>query len=107
MSITACSGLQIRDNAKEKYAILDAAYMMAVMDILAARSEWRRKCNELRNRFYEVNSKDLDTPEAVLQAIKDHNAVLPQIETINAFIDEDGSIVSRVNKIQCMADNAE
>ena len=99
--LSACTGMQIRDGAKEKFAILDAAYMVAVTDVLSARTEWRRQCNVLRDKYYEVNSQTLTSTSEVEAAIQNHNKMLPQIETISAFTDDDGSIVSRVNKVQC------
>jgi uncharacterized protein involved in tolerance to divalent cations len=101
MILSGCTALELRDSAAEKGRLLDAAYTVALMDVVQQRQKWRERCADLREMLFVVSTTDLTTVESVEAAIAAHNKNLPKVETALALTDGDGSLLSHVNRVTC------
>jgi len=99
--LSGCTALEIRDSAAEKSRMIDAAYTVALMDVIQQRQKWRERCGELRELLYTISTTELTTTDEVKAAIAAHNENLPKVETALALTDGDGSILSHVNNVTC------
>jgi len=106
LSLTACTGLQIRDNAAQTSQGLYHAANRALSFQLDRRFEWRQGCAVLAQleldtlKDYIAEQQSIEDKLAALDLAKErHEASLPHIHLATEYQSE--GFMSEINKVKC------